>query len=122
MRVRTRLGRPSARARFAMSKIKDPKAKKAASLSRDRRNAYGENSKSSRKAIPRGKARSERAHRHAVHQALVSAPRLTSDAGLEHVETELAEAARELQLHGFRKVPDMPLGELLAEKNKRRQR
>ncbi len=38
-----------------MSKIKSAREKKALSLKRDRRNTFGENSKASRKAIPRRK-------------------------------------------------------------------
>ena len=37
-----------------MSTVKHPKEKKELSLERDRRNTYGENSKSSRKGIRRG--------------------------------------------------------------------
>jgi hypothetical protein len=40
-----------------MSTIKNPEEKKQLSLERDRRNRYGENSKSSRKSIQRGKQR-----------------------------------------------------------------
>jgi hypothetical protein len=40
-----------------MSTVKHPKEKKELSLERDRRNTYGENSKSSRKGIRRGKQR-----------------------------------------------------------------
>jgi hypothetical protein len=38
-----------------VARKKSPQQKKAESLKKDRRNAYGENSKSSRKNIPRAK-------------------------------------------------------------------
>jgi hypothetical protein len=53
-----------------MSTIKLPQEKKAASLKRDCRNAYGENDKSSRKNIPRSKQRSHQAERLAANQPL----------------------------------------------------
>src|SRR5258708_34402650 len=40
-----------------VSTVKNPEEKKRVSLARDRRNRYGENSKSSRKSIPRGRKR-----------------------------------------------------------------
>ena len=42
-----------------------PQEKKELSLQKDRRNAYGENDKASRKNIPRAKARVNRANRRA---------------------------------------------------------
>jgi hypothetical protein len=102
-----------------MSKLKNPRAKKAASLSRDRRNVHGENSKASRKSIPRAKARKQRAHRRAVHQALVHAEPLVSDVEVEATENKLSKAARVRQV-GFRKQPDVPLGEVLEGKRPRR--
>jgi hypothetical protein len=99
-----------------MSKLKTPRAKKVASLARDRRNRYAENSKASRKNIPRSKARTQRAHRRAVHIAL-AANELVSDVGLEHAETSLAQAARDRKLHGFRNKPDTPLGIVLADRS-----
>ena len=103
-----------------MSKLKNPRAKKAASLSRDRRNV-GENSKASRKTIPRAKARTQRAHRRSVHQALAHPEPLASDVELEAAENQLSKAARARQT-GFRKEPDVPLGEYLERKHIRRGR
>lgn len=96
-----------------MSKLKSPRAKKAASLARDRRNRYGENTKASRKNIPKAKARTERALRRAVHVALATND-LGSDEGLDHAETSLTEAARDRKSHGFRKRPDVPLGLVIS--------
>ncbi len=43
-----------------MKKVRSPQEKKRLSLQKDRRNAYGENDKSSRKAIPKNKALANR--------------------------------------------------------------
>jgi hypothetical protein len=80
---------------------------------------FGENSKASRKNIPRAKARTHREHRRAVHQAIADPDELSFDAGLEDAEKAVAKAARDAKLHGFRKQPDMALGEYLARKHKR---
>lgn len=104
-----------------MSKLKTPKAKKKASLEHDRRNAYGENNKASRKNVPRAKARTERAYRRAVHQALAHPDELNQGGGVPAIETELAEA-RAQRKNGFKKTPDIPLGDLLEQKQKRRAR
>jgi hypothetical protein len=105
-----------------MSKLKNPRAKKAASLSRDRRNADGENSKAARKNIPRAKARTHREQRRAVHQAIAAPAELVSETGLVHAENLVTKATRDAKAHGFRKKPDVPLGEVLADKRERRRR
>jgi hypothetical protein len=53
-----------------MSTIKNPEEKKRLSLARDRRNRFGENSKSSRKNIPRGKQRRHMDERRTVAEVL----------------------------------------------------
>ena len=53
-----------------MSKSKTPPEKKQLSLERDRRNVFGENSKSSRKNIAKGKQRQHMDERRGVAQAL----------------------------------------------------
>jgi hypothetical protein len=53
-----------------VSKIKSAREKKALSLKRDRRNTFHENSKASRKAIPRRKQLSHMGERRAVTQIL----------------------------------------------------
>lgn len=105
-----------------MSKLKNPALKKKASLTRDRRNAYGENSKASRKNIPRAKARTQRKHRHAVHQALNGAEALRSEEVLEAAETTVVKAALTKKSRGFRKKPDEPLGEHIERQQGRRKR
>jgi hypothetical protein len=54
-------------------KRRSPQEKKRLSYSRDRRNYYGENDKSSRKNIARHKRRRHRAERHSVRQHLAAA-------------------------------------------------
>lgn len=105
-----------------MSKLKNPAVKKKASLTRDRRKADGENGKAARKNIPRAKARAQRKHRHAVHQALTAGEALRSEEVLESVETTVAEAAKTKKARGFRKKPDEPLGEHIAKQQGRRLR
>ena len=53
-----------------MKKRRSPAEKKRLSYSRDRRNYYGENDKSSRKNIARHKRHRNRAGRRRVHQQL----------------------------------------------------
>ncbi len=51
-----------------MKKSQTPPEKKIRDYQNERRNAYGENDKASRKNLPRKKARANRSHRHAVRQ------------------------------------------------------
>lgn len=102
-----------------MSKIKPPGAKKTLSLERDRRSAYGENDKASRKAIPRRKALSHRAARrastlatHSLEQEAMARAEEPSDRQLADVKTKVRK--------GFRKSPDAPLGERVEQKLARR--
>jgi hypothetical protein len=88
-----------------------PTEDKALSYAHDRRNTYGENSKSSRKAIPKFKAASHRRARSKVEQALSD----LSDP--EAADTKV----RSLNLRPQKtKAPDEPLGVVLARKGKRK--
>jgi hypothetical protein len=104
-----------------LSKIKKPTEKKELSYAHDRRNAFGESTHAARKAIPRAKARTHRAERHQVHQAmhLTELAVLTDGEVAEDAETALAEAKLQ-RLHGFKKIPDAPLGEIVAKKIQKR--
>ena len=86
------------------------------SYEKDRRNSYGENDKSSRKAIPLQKRLVHRANRHADRRLL--------DAATGPVDELRAEAAEHRALGKRRqrwaKVPDEPLGTYLAWKAERR--
>jgi len=94
---------------------KSPQEKKRLSLLKDRRNTYGENSKASRKAIPRHKKSQRRATRRIQKQVLSagSHPELDLD---EAVSVRLASH----QTWVWKKTPDTPLGEVLAKKLKHR--
>ena len=84
-------------------RIVDPQKKKQ-SLQHDRRNAYGENDKSSRKAIHFRKRWVNQTYRHAVKQALGSPDS-------EEAQDQVSQVQR---IH-WKKVPDMPLGDALGE-------
>jgi hypothetical protein len=99
-----------------MSTVKNPDDKKRLSLARDRRNRYGENSKSSRKSIQRGKQRRHMDERRTVGEVL---GHLKGDVQEdEAAEAELRAKIRttDSRRRGFRKRPDTPLGTVLAEK------
>ena len=99
-----------------MSKLKSPQEKKSVSLNRDRRNNYGENDKASRKAIPRNKQNNHQAERRAANRPVAALK--------GNIEEDVANAA-EMQSRaqvvlqkrkGFRKRPDISLGDMLARK------
>ncbi|MFF2087389.1 hypothetical protein ACFVVM_26750 [Nocardia sp. NPDC058176] len=98
---------------------RSPQEKKALSYAKDRRNVYRENDKSSRKNIPRKKRMLNRVDRHREN---------VLDAARGPVELEMAERY-ELELLAtrskwaqWRKLPDAPLGEVLAWRLERRAR
>ena len=101
-----------------MSKLRTPQDKKRASLTKDRRNDYGENAKSSRKNIPRSKARAKRAYRRDVHRALKNVAAPLDDASADASEKQIAEAR--VHLDEFRKSPDIPLAEHILKQKRRR--
>jgi hypothetical protein len=72
-----------------VSKLKTPREKKLASLALDGRNVYGENDKSSRKAIPLRKQLSHQALRRASKQPLSTLESNASEDNLIQVEAEL---------------------------------
>ena len=96
-------------------KVRSPQEKKGLSYERDRRNTYGENSKSSRKNIPRSKALDIRRKRHETKQALYSVLQARSQD--QQVTAELAVLA--VKPRRWEKQPDAPLGEYLTAKKKR---
>lgn len=106
-----------------MSKVKYPQDKKRLSYSRDRRNAYGESSKGSRKSIRRNKRLSSQAERskNAKLKSLIKRV-FDSDYAVE-VENDLKSAIKLRRAQGFRKYPDLPLGEYIElQKRKRAKR
>ena len=89
-----------------------PQQKKKLSYARDRRNAYRENSKASRKNLPRRRARKHRQFRHAVKQTIAEAR------DLDAVESRVAAVRRD----GWQKVSDIPLAEYVRRQRERRVR
>jgi len=95
---------------------KTPQQKKRDSYAKDRRNTYGESGARSRFAVAKAK-RNRRSRERA-------AARLATDLALTDPErAESAEGRSVVKLGGrWRKFPDKPLGEVLEQKLKRRQR
>jgi hypothetical protein len=100
----------------SMSTVKDQTKKKRLSLQLDRRNAYGENDKASRKSIPRGKQRRHMNERRSVAQVLrpISGNPSEDDAADAELLTKVTITISERK--GFKKRPDEPLGAMLAKK------
>lgn len=104
-----------------MSSTKNPKEKKRLSLERDRRNTYGENSKSSRKNIARGKQRQHMDERRTAGQALgmLKGEVEEEDATIAELlaKTRIVDSRR----RGFKKKPDSPLALVLTKKGAKKQ-
>jgi hypothetical protein len=88
---------------------RSPQEEKALSYAKDRRYAYGNNSKAARKAVPRRKRWVNKANRHAEQRFLAE--------GRGPVDVGRAEDAED-RLQGrrpkrWRKLPGMPLGRML---------
>ncbi|GAB6903118.1 hypothetical protein [Kineosporia succinea] len=92
-----------------------PQEKKTLSLTRDRRNAYGENDKASRRCIPANKRRVNRVNRRVERHHLSVA--LHGDEEIrDRAEQRLLAHTRET----WRKAADLPLGEYQARQRNRR--
>lgn len=89
---------------------KTPQEKKALSLSRDRRNTYGNNQKAARKAIPLRKALENRRVRHGDNQALSQSVQL-DEAALDLAESSARHGVN--RLSGWKKCPDETLGTVI---------
>ncbi len=103
-----------------MSTVKNPEEKKRLSLIRDRRNRYGENSKSSRKNIQRGKQRRHMDERRSVGEALGRLKGSVQEDEATEAELRAKTRITDSQRRGFRKRPDTPLGVVLATKRARK--
>ena len=99
-----------------MSKLKSPQEKKSASLDHDRRNAYGENAKSSRKNIPRSKQISRQAERKAANQPLARLRDVVDEDQAVKAELESRSRSKLKKEAGFRKAPDRSLRDVLRRK------
>ena len=102
-----------------MSAIKSPLEKKTLSLKRDRRNRYGENSKSSRINIRRGKQRSQMEGRRLVGTTLRVIKGTLDDDLIDSIESQARVQAIQGQRQAFKKRPDTPLGEVLSRRKAR---
>ena len=92
---------------------KTPQEKKKLSLQKDRRNAYGENDKGSRKTIPNAKAREHRRSRHKQNQA-IAAVNPTDDLAVDVVGSS---ARRDVyRKGGWTKHADIALSEHIQRK------
>jgi len=95
-----------------MRRPKTPQEKKRLNLEKDRRNAYGEDDKASRKSIPLAKARVNRANRHEDQRILDSAVGVPDEDLDDAAEQALLGRRRKV----WRKWPDRPLGRILAKR------
>lgn len=99
-----------------MSTVKSPTEKKELSLKLDCRNTYGENSKASREAIPRGKQRQHMNERRSVAQALYGLQGNVCEDEAADAELTAKTRITNSKRRGFRKQPDVPLGIVLDTK------
>ena len=102
-----------------MSTVKDPREKKELSLKLDCRNTYGENSKASREAIPRGKQRQHMNERRSVGQALHGLRGEVQEDEAANAELLAKTRVTDSKRKGFKKRPDVPLGIVLETKKSR---
>jgi hypothetical protein len=94
-----------------VKKKRSPIEKKVLSYQKDRRNTYGENSKSSRKAIRFRKAWVNRSYRHAIRRELP-----LTETGPDFVDNPSDRVPRKR----WKKKADAPLGEVVDRKLSRR--
>lgn len=102
-----------------MGTSKTPQEKKQLSYAKDRRNAYGEKGAGSRHAIRRNKDKIERAARHERKQLLHDVIGTADEAEITAIENAVRSSPKGRKK--FRKFPDVPLGEMIASKQKRRE-
>ena len=95
-----------------------PQEKKRLSYAKDCRNLYGENDKSSRKNIPRGRRRAHRANRRRADEALRAAVGPADEVVADAAE----QVVRAMRPAVFRKSPDVPLGEVVEYRLRQRVR
>jgi hypothetical protein len=103
-----------------VSKVKSPKEKKALSLSRDRRNTFGENAKASRKNIRRGKQRSHMEERRSVGKILNRLRESSEESDAMEADALTRTSIIKSSHSAFKKSPDSPLGEVIKKKLSRR--
>jgi len=96
-----------------MHRPRTPQEKKELSLELDRRNAYGENDKASRKNVPRAKSRVNRANRRADSITLTG----TLGAPDEEIDATVTDAVEARRRKVWRKRPDEKLGGRIARRH-----
>lgn len=96
-----------------MARAKSPQEKKALSLKHDRRNVYGESTKGTRVGIPRSKQRSKQSERRAAKQPLLAVSGDIDEQSALIAQDASFAAGTLKRRKGFRKSPDLPLGEVL---------
>src|ERR1700733_477818 len=103
-----------------MSEVKSPSEKKRISLVKDRRNVYGECPASSRKNIKHGKQRGLMEGRRPAKEGLRTLKGASLEADADVIESRAKDRILALARSSFKKVPDAPLGVVVARKMKRR--
>jgi hypothetical protein len=101
-----------------MSKVKYPSEKKLISLVKDGRNVYGECPASGRRNISRGKQRSHMEVRRAANEEIRALKSTSEEADADVVESRAKDRILALARSSFKKVPDAPLGVVVARKVK----
>lgn len=96
-----------------MKRRLSPAEKKALSYERDGVNCYGENNKASRKAIPRFKAATNRTMRRSGREVIASMALADEDRS----DAVLAEITAKGSRPWKRKIPDLPLGLALEQRD-----
>jgi hypothetical protein len=95
-----------------------PEEKKKLSLAKDRRNVYGEAPHGARKSIPLQKKLRNRANRHSQDAPLLAAPSQIDLDEADKIESAIYAKAPKR----WEKVPDAPLGEVIASNQQQRER
>jgi len=103
-----------------MSKVKNPQEKKRLSYSKDRRNAYGENDKASRKSIRSNKRATSQAERSKNNKLRSLFTGKFDDDHADEVEIDIRSALKLRRVRGFKKYPDLPLKEYIELQNRKR--
>jgi hypothetical protein len=99
-----------------VSKIKSASEKKALSLKRDRRNTFGENSKASRKAIPRRKQLSHMGERRAIAQILSHLREVAAAGDAAEADALAKTTIVDRKRKAFKKHRDTALGVVVKKK------
>jgi len=99
---------------------KTPQQKKQKGYAKDRRNVYGEANKSARQMLRKRKRKPNRAERRAVHQAVRTPADVADPVQLEALDIEATK--KRGGRTRWQKVPDVPLGEIVESRLRRRMR